>query len=69
MISISKDSICYYVAFSDADDVDKAVDAAIGKLERMKEKTRCVCLILFIYKNNPTKNDKEQLRIDRKSVV
>lgn len=63
MISISKDSICYFVTFSDADDVDKAVDAAIGKLERMKEKTRCVCLILFIYKNNPTKNDKEQLRM------
>lgn len=29
MLSFSKDRICYYVAFADADDVDRAVDDAL----------------------------------------
>lgn len=62
MFSFSKDSICYYAAFTDDSDADRAMDKALDKQAALKEKSRCVCLILFIYKNNISKKDKEQLR-------
>ena len=81
LFSATKDSVCYYVALTDGEDVKRAWETTGEQLAAIPEKAKCVCLLIFLYKAQPTKQDKKQVKefaarlithetvIDRKSVV
>ena len=59
--SFSRDSVCYYVALADVEFPGKTFDNIITRMDRIPEKTKAVCRILFLYKDSPTQVDRDWL--------
>lgn len=62
VFSFVKDSVCYYWTALDAGNVYDVCDNALNRLERIENRPKNACLLLFVYKPQVTKEDKIQLR-------
>lgn len=62
IISLSKDSVCYYLALADAENIDAACENANKRLNDLQETSNFVCLIVFIYKPNVTAADEKEIK-------
>lgn len=62
IFSFTQDSVCYYVALTDAENVEKAWEKTAKQLETIQEKAKCVCLLVFLYKAQPTEQDQKVVR-------
>lgn len=57
-----KDSICYYLAQTDAYDLLEASNAVMDQLDAVGEKSKNICVFLFLYRPQITTADKALLR-------
>lgn len=60
--SFTKDAVCYYVALTDAEYPGKTCDNITSRMERIPEKTKAVCEIVFLYRTELTQSDRDWLK-------
>ncbi len=60
--SFSKDTVCYYVALADAEYPGKTCDNIASRMEKIPEKTKAVCEIVFLYRTELTQRDRDWLK-------
>ena len=60
--SFTKDAVCYYVALTDAEYPGKTCDNITSRMERIPEKTKAVCEIVFLYRTELTERDRDWLK-------
>ena len=69
VFSFSKDAICYYAKCVSSLDLKKTVEYELNSMDTLNEKSKNVCLILFVYKSNINESDLNQLRNISKSFI
>lgn len=57
-----KDSICYYVRSTASIDLKSTVDQEMKVIDKIDEKSKNLCFLLFIYKNDLCESDYQTLR-------
>ena len=60
--SFTKDAVCFYVALTDAEYPGKTCDNITSRMERIPEKTKAVCEIVFLYRTELTQRDRDWLK-------
>ena len=60
--SFTKDAVCYYVALTDAEYPGKTCDNITSRMERIQEKTKAICEIVFLYRTELTQSDRDWLK-------
>lgn len=60
--SFTKDAVCYYVALTDAEYPGKTCDNITSRMEKIPEKTKAVCEIVFLYRTELTQSDRDWLK-------
>ena len=69
MFSLTKDSICYYVNCRPAENIEAALAEEFQCFNELNEPSKNVCLLLFLYKNQPTAADDALLRETARTFI
>ena len=64
-----KGSICYYVQCVNSSDVKVTLEKEYAFIDKIKEGTKNICFILFIYKSNIDKADFDKVREAAKNFI
>lgn len=62
VFSLLKDSICYYAKNVTAADFKSTIEYELNLMDKLNERSKNICFLLFVYKNNINESDLEELR-------
>ena len=69
MISLTKDSICYYVECLPAENLETTLERAFQRFDALGESAKNICLLLFLFKAQPTADDYALVRKTAKTFI
>lgn len=69
IFSFTKDAICYYVKSVNSFDLENTIEKEFELMDMMDEKSKSVCLILVIYKNELKEKDFDEVRQISKDLI